>query len=294
MRIGVTGASGFLGMHLSAALRADGHEVIGIGRGVESDIQWNPATGVMNTAACAGLDAFVNLAGANVGRRWTPEHKRAILESRVLGTTLIAHTAAALTPKPRVLINASAIGIYGDAGDAECDEEAPAGHDFLAEVGKAWEAAAEAARAAGIRTVFLRLGVVLSRHGGALPRMLPAFRMCGGGRMGSGRQWMSWVSLDDVLGIVRFALETNALDGAVNAAAPSPVTNAEFTRSLARMVHRPALFPMPAFALKLMFGEMAEGTLLVSQRVVPRRLLAAGFEFRHPTLESALRAAVNA
>ena len=289
----MTGASGFLGSALVRALRDAGHEVVRIGRGSDSDVRWDPASGTIDAAACAGIDAFINLAGASVGQRWTPEHKRAIRESRVLGTALIARTAAALTPRPRVLLSASAIGIYGDAGDAVCDEQAPVGHDFLAEVGAAWESAANPARDAGIRTVHPRLGVVLSRHGGALPRMLPVFRLGGGGRLGDGRQWMSWVALDDVVGIMRFALERDDISGPINTVAPAPVTNAEFTRALGLAVRRPALFPVPAFALKLMFGEMAEGTLLVSQRVVPGRLLAAGYEFRHPSLESALRAAVN-
>jgi uncharacterized protein (TIGR01777 family) len=294
MRVGVTGASGLIGGVMVSALQGAGHAVVRIGRGRGSDIQWNPEAGTIDTAACAGIDAFIHLAGANVGERWTPAHKRAIRDSRVLSTGLVARTAAALTPQPRVLICASAIGIYGDAGDAICDEDAPAGRDFLAEVGTAWEAAADPARAAGIRTVHLRFGGVLSRKGGALVKMLPVFKLGGGGPLGSGRQWMSWISLDDVVGIVQFALEREQVAGAVNAVGPEPVTNAEFTRALARAVHRPALFPVPAFALKLMFGEMAESTLLVSQRVVPRRLLAAGYAFRHPTLESALHAAVHA
>lgn len=293
MRIGVTGASGFLGSALVPVLRGAGHDVVRIGRGRESDIPWNPADGLLDAQACRGIDAFVHLAGANVGARWTPEHKREIHDSRVLGTSLIARTAAALSPAPRVLVCASAVGIYGDAGNAECDESAPSGHDFLARVGLAWEAAAEPARAAGIRTVHLRFGVVLASAGGALPRMLPAFRMGAGGALAGGRQWMSWVSLEDVLGIVRFVLTHDRIEGAVNAVAPAPVTNAEFTRTLAHVIRRPALFPVPAFALKLMYGEMAEGTLLVSQRVVPRRLLEAGYSFRHSSLESALRAAVS-
>lgn len=293
MRIGVTGASGFVGRALVPALRAAGHDVACIGRGPDADIRWNPAAGSIDAAACAGTEAFVHLAGANVGERWTPAHRRDIRDSRVLGTALIARTAAALTPRPRALVCASAVGIYGDAGDAICDESSPAGTDFLADVGQAWEAGADAARAAGIRTVHLRFGVLLSRQGGALARMLPVFRLGGGGRLGNGRQWMSWLSMDDAVGIVRFALAHEALQGAVNAVAPVPATNAEFTAALARAVHRPALFPVPAVVLNLMFGEMARGTLLASQRVVPGRLLAAGYAFRHATLESALRAAVN-
>ena len=293
MRIGVTGASGFLGQRLVPALGAQGHNVARIGRGAEADIRWDPSAGMIDVAQCAGIDAFVHLAGANVGERWTPAHRREIRDSRVYGTALIAHTIAALTPRPRVLVCASAVGIYGDAGDTVLDESSPSGSDFLAEVGREWESAADPARQAGVRTVHLRFGVVLSRWGGALARMLPVFRMGGGGRLGSGRQWMSWISMEDAVGAVQFALERETLVGAVNAVAPSPVTNAEFTETLARVVHRPALFPVPAFALNLMFGEMAQGTLLASQRVIPRKLLAAGYAFRHATLEPALRAAVN-
>ncbi len=293
MRIGVTGASGFLGQRLVPALRVAGHEVVRIGRGVDADVHWVPSAGALDAAGCAGIDAFVHLAGASVGARWTPAHRREIRDSRVLGTALIARTAAALSPRPRVLVCASAVGIYGDAGDDVLDEASPSGRDFLAEVGRAWEAAADPARQAGIRTVHLRFGVVLSRRGGALARMLPVFLLGGGGRLASGRQWMSWISMQDAVGAVKFALERETLVGAVNAVAPSPVTNAEFTHALARVVHRPALFPVPAFALNLMFGEMARGTLLASQRVIPRQLLAAGYAFRHATLEPALRAAVN-
>lgn len=293
MRIGVTGASGFVGQRLVPALQSAGHQIVRIGRGAESDVRWNPSAGALDAAGCSGIDAFVHLAGANVGERWTPAHRREIRDSRVLGTALVARTAAALTPRPRVLVCASAVGIYGDAGDVVLDEASPSGHDFLADVGRAWEAAADPARQAGIQTVHLRFGVVLSRQGGALARMLPVFRLGGGGRLASGRQWMSWISMEDAVGAVQFALDRDTLAGAVNAVAPSPVTNAEFTDTLARVVHRPALFPVPAFALNLMFGEMAQGTLLASQRVVPRQLLAAGYVFRHATLEPALRAAVN-
>lgn len=293
MRIGVTGASGFLGQRLVPALQAAGHQVVRIGRGADADVRWDPSAGAIDAAGCAGIDAFVHLAGANVGERWTPAHRREIRDSRVLGTALVARTAAALTPRPRVLVCASAVGIYGDAGDVVLDEASPAGRDFLADVGRAWEAAADPARQAGIRTVHLRFGVVLSRRGGALARMLPVFCLGGGGKLASGRQWMSWVSMEDAVGAVQFALARETIVGAVNAVAPSPVTNAEFTETLARVVHRPALFPVPAFALNLMFGEMAQGTLLASQRVVPRQLLAAGYAFRHATLEPALRAAVN-
>lgn len=293
MRIGVTGASGFLGQRLVPALHAAGHDVVRIGRGADADVRWDPPAGTIDAATCAGMDAFVHLAGANVGERWTPAHRREIRDSRVLGTALIARTAASLAPRPRVLVCASAVGIYGDAGDMVLDEASPSGSDFLADVGRAWEAAADPARQAGIRTVHLRFGVVLSQRGGALARMLPIFRAGLGGRLASGRQWMSWISMEDAAGAVQFALERETLVSAVNAVAPSPVTNAEFTETLARVIRRPALFPVPAFALNLMFGEMAQGTLLASQRVIPRQLLAAGYAFRHATLEPALRAAVN-
>lgn len=294
LRIGVTGAGGLLGAALVPVLRGGGHDVVRIGRGPDADVRWNPAAGQLDLAACAGIDAFVHLAGANVGQRWTPAHRREILDSRVAGTALIARTAAALFPRPRVLVSASAVGIYGDAGDVLCDESTPAGRDYLAEVCRAWESSAGDARAAGIRTVHLRFGVILSRRGGALGKLLPVFRLGAGGRAGTGRQWMSWLSVEDAAEIVRFAIEHGDLSGPVNATAPSPVTNAEFTATLARVVHRPALFPVPALALNLVFGEMAGATLLASQRVLPRRLLAAGYEFRHATLESALRAAVHA
>jgi uncharacterized protein (TIGR01777 family) len=293
MRIGVTGASGLVGQRLVRALRTAGHHVLRIGRGSDADVRWNPPTGALDLAACAGVDVFVHLAGANVGERWTTAHRKEIRDSRVLGTALIARTAAALNPRPRALICASAVGIYGDAGDTELDESSPAGRGFLADVGREWEMAAEPAREAGIRTVHLRFGVVLDRRGGALGRMLPIFRAGGGGQLGNGRQWMSWLSMDDAIGMIEFALQHETLSGAVNAVAPAPATNAAFTDALARTLRRPALFQVPAFALNLMFGEMAQGTLLASQRVIPRRLIAAGYPFRHPTLETALRAAVN-
>ena len=293
MRIAVTGASGLLGTALVPCLRAEGHDVLCIGRGRGADIPWNPAAGLLNGAALAGVEACVHLAGANVGQRWSAAHRREILESRVHGTSLLARTAADLSPRPRVIVCASAVGIYGDSGNTICDESSPTGRDYLADVVRAWESSADAARAAGIRTVHLRFGVVLSRRGGALGRLLPIFRLGLGGRIGRGSQWMSWVSMEDALGIVRFALGRDELSGAVNATAPEPVTNAGFTGTLARVVRRPALFPVPAPVLSLVFGEMARSTLLSGQRVVPGRLLAAGYAFRHPTLEPALRAAVT-
>src|SRR5450759_230356 len=202
MRIGVTGASGMLGTALVPALQGAGHEVVRIGRGPDAEVRWNPAAGLIDAAACEGVEAFVHLAGANVGRRWTPARRREIRESRVAGTMLIARTAAGLAPRPRVLVCASAVGVYGNSGDAVCDESTPPGHDFLADVVRAWESSADAARVAGIRTVHLRFGVILSRHGGALGRLLPVFRLGVGGCVGNGRHWMSWVSVDDAVGII--------------------------------------------------------------------------------------------
>lgn len=279
-----------LGTALVPALRAAGHAVLTIGRGGGADIVWDPARGQLDATACAGLDGFVHLGGANIGQRWTASHRRAIRDSRVDGTTLLARTAAALSLRPRVVVSASAVGIYGDAGDAVLDESSPVGEDFLAQVSRDWETAAAPASAAGIRVVHLRFGVILSRRGGALARLWPVFRLGLGGRLGNGRQWMSWVSLDDAVAMVRWALERDTVRGPVNAVAPLAVTNAEFTAALARAARRPALFTVPTVALKLMFGEMAQATLLASQRCVPRRLGETGFQFAHPTLDAALRA----
>jgi len=293
MRIGVTGATGFVGRHLVPALRQAGHHVVRIGRGRDADVRWDPASAMIDVGACAGIDAFVNLAGENIGGRWTSAHRRAILESRVQGTSLLARTAAALTPRPRVLVCASAIGIYGEKGDAPCNESAAPGTDYLSEVGLAWERAADASRQAGIRTVHARFGVLLGRGGGALSAMLPVFRRGLGARLSHGRQWMSWLAVADAVAIVQRALDDEALAGPVNAVSPSPVTNAEFTRTLARVVGRPALFAVPAVALRLLYGELADATLLISQRVVPAKLQALGFAFQYPTLDASLRAAVE-
>lgn len=290
-RIAITGASGMIGGALSAALRADGHEVLSIGRGSGSDVVWDPARGGIDAARLDGVTAVVHLAGANVGQRWTAEHKRAIVESRVQGTACIARAIAGLTRPPRVLVSASAVGIYGDRGDSWLDESAAPGSDFLSSVAMQWEGAAAPARERGIRTVHPRIGVVLTPAGGALAKLLPVFKLGGGSMLSSGRQWMSWIALDDVVRVLRFAIDTPSLVGPVNTVAPEPVTNAEFTRDLAAVVHRPVLLPaVPAFALRALFGEMAEGTLLASQRVRPHALETAGFTFTHPRLPEALAA----
>jgi uncharacterized protein (TIGR01777 family) len=289
MTVAITGASGFVGRALAPALRAAGHAVRTVGRGSSSDVQWDPRAGTLRAADLDGVDAVVHLAGASVSERWTPEHKREIFESRVRGTSLLASTIAAMPRKPRVLVSASAIGIYGSRGEEWLSEESTTGDDFLAEVGRAWESNADAARDAGIRVVHPRIGIVLSPDGGALAKMLPAFRFGAGGPMGSGRQWMSWIALDDLIGVIQFALATESLAGPVNAVAPSPVTNAAFGSALGEALHRPAILPVPAFALRLMFGEMAEATVLASQRVRATKLVDSGYAFRYPELDGALR-----
>ena len=288
-RIAITGASGLIGRALSAALRADGHAVVSIGRGTANDLAWDPASDRIDRSGLEGVTAVVHLAGANVGERWTASHKRAIVESRVQGTGCIARAIAGLALKPRVLVSASAVGIYGDRGDTWLEESSPAGSDFLSHTALQWEGAASPARDAGIRVVHPRIGVVLTPTGGALAKLLPVFTRGGGAALGTGRQWMSWISLVDVVRALRFVLDTPTLVGPVNLVTPEPVTNAEFTRDVAAAVHRPAFLPpVPAFVLRAMFGEMAQGTLLASQRVRPRALVEAGFQFDTPRLPHAL------
>lgn len=298
LTIAVTGASGLIGRALTHFLTTGGHTVVRIGRGPASaqvspqlrDVQWDPAAGRLDARAFDGIDAVVHLAGANVGERWTPEHRRAILDSRVQGTRLVAETIAGMARPPRVLVSASAIGYYGDRGDEVLDERSGRGRGFLADVTAAWEAAADPARAAGIRVVHPRFGVVLSPSGGALAKLLPLFQLGAGGPLGSGRQWMSVISLDDAVGAVHAVIAREDLAGAVNVVLPEPVRNADFARVLGRVLHRPSLVPAPAFALRLAMGrQQADEVLLASERVVPRRLLAAGFRFRHPTLDDTLR-----
>lgn len=298
MTVAVTGASGMVGSALVSFLTTGGHSVVRIGRGAPRpsstpqlrDVQWDPDAGRLDPRALEGVDAVVHLAGANVADRWTAEHRRAIEDSRVRGTTLLAETLARLERPPRVLVSASAIGFYGDRGDEVLDESSAPGRGFLPEVAQRWEAASGAAERAGVRVVRARLGIVLTPRGGALPRFVLPFQLGAGGPIGDGRQWMSLVALDDVVGALHFALVHDALRGAVNVVAPEPVTNADFARTLGRVLHRPSLLPTPAFAVRLALGrQQADEMVLASQRVVPRALLAAGFAFRHPTLEDALR-----
>jgi len=282
-----------LGTALHQALIASGRATLQLVRRNpvgEGQLQWNPtaSSAISNSARLAGLDAAIHLGGANLaGHRWTAAWKREIRLSRVDSTRALV----ALPQPPHTLLVASAVGIYGDRGDELLDENSQVGKGFLADVCQEWEAATEPARQAGIRVVHLRFGVVLHPATGALAKMLPLFRLGLGGRLGSGRQWMSWITLVDAVSAILFALDTASLDGPVNLAAPEPVTNTEFTRALSRAVHRPAILPAPAFALRLALGQMADEALLASARAAPFRLLSAGFQFAHPTIDSALAAA---
>ena len=286
--VAVTGASGFIGSAVVAAFEAEGSRVLRLVRrpsAASNEIAWDPEGVQIDSARLEGVEAVVNLAGESLaGARWTPERKRRIKESRVRGTTLLARTLANLESKPRVLVSGSAVGIYGDRGDDQIQEEDGPGTGFLAEVGQAWEASADAARQAGIRVVHPRFGMVLHPSGGALEKMLPPFRLGLGGRLGNGQQWMSWISRDDAVGVIRSAIVLDSLSGPVNAASPNPVRNAEFTSLLGAALHRPAVAAVPAFVLELMFGELAKEALLSSQRAVPARLQAAAHEFRDPDL----------
>ena len=294
LRVAVTGATGLLGTALIPFLTTGGHEVIAVSRrrGLRDAIHWDPAAGVIDHAGLEGLDAVVHLAGETVGTRWSDHRKRRIRNSRVEGTMLLAEALAGLRRPPRVLVSASAMGVYGNRGDEVLTEDAlPEGPpaDFLVELGRDWESAADPALAAGIRVVNPRFGLVLTPAGGALARMLPPFLLGAGGPLGGGSQWVSWISIDDAIGVIHHALFTDELAGPVNTAAPEPVTSRSFAATLGRVLKRPALLPAPAPALKLLFGEMADTALLSSQRLSAARLLGSGYTFRHPTLEAALR-----
>jgi uncharacterized protein len=291
MRILVTGSTGLIGSALISALSAQGHTVVRLVRGqpqAATDVRWNPATGQLDAAALEGLDAVVHLAGENVAGRWTPEKKARIFDSRVQGTQLLSETLARLKNPPRALASASAIGFYGNRGNEVLREDSSLGTGFMAEVCRAWEAATEAASNAGIRVVHLRFGIVLSAQGGALAKMLTPFRLGLGGRIG-GNQYWSWIALDDSVGAICHALTTETLEGMVNIVAPQAVTNREFTTTLGRVLGRPTILPVPAFALRLALGEMADEALLSSARVEPARLAGTGYIFRYPNLEGALR-----
>jgi len=293
MRILLSGASGFIGSALVARLAGEGHELVRLVRADprpgEPEIGWDPAAGRLDVASLEGFDAVVHLAGESIAEgRWTKAKKARIRDSRVRGTELLARTLARLSDRPDVLVSASAIGFYGDRGDQELDEQSPRGNGFVAEVCRQWEGASRMAGEAGVRVVQLRTGLVLSPTGGALAKMLPAFRLGLGGPLAGGRQYVSWITLDDLVDVVRHVLATDRLQGPVNAVAPQPVTNRQFARALGRALRRPARVPVPRFALRAMLGEMADELLLASIRVLPRRLLDTGFSFGDADLPGAL------
>lgn len=293
MRILVTGSSGLIGSALTPRLDQQGDTTVRLGRDAAAGdgMWWDPEAGVIDLSGAGGIDAVVHLAGENLVGRWTEEKKRRIRDSRVGGTRLLCRALAALPGRPQVLVAASAVGYYGDRGDEEVGEESPPGTGFLAEVCREWEAATQPAGEAGVRVVLLRLGIVLTPTGGALARMLGAFKAGLGGPMGGGHHWLSWVTLEDVLGAVRHALTHDDLSGPVNVVAPNPVTQAEFARTLAKVLHRPALVHTPAFVLRILLGrEMVDEMLLASTRVRPQRLMESGFTFEYTELETALRA----
>lgn len=297
MRVLISGATGLIGSALADDLRRDGHTVVVLTRRNTADresILWNPQSGEIEVKALEGFDAVVHLAGESIGEgRWTTERKKQILESRTRGTSLLSEALAQLERPPRVLVSVSAVGYYGDRGDEELTESSGPGESFLSRVCVAWEQAAEPARQRDIRVVHPRLGIVLSQKGGALPRMLTPFKLGAGGKFGSGRQWWSWVTLTDVIKSIRYSIDTPSLSGAVNVVAPLPVRNEEFVRTLGEVLHRPAIFPVPAFVLKAMLGEMARPLLLDSAHVIPQQLQKAGFAFVHPELSLALRQVLN-
>ena len=298
--VAVTGSRGLVGSALAPALAAAGHRVLRLVRGAAAApaapavgarvARWDPESGALDSSALAGVDAVVHLAGESVaGGRWTEAKKRRIRSSRVDGTRGLAASLARLERPPRVLVSASAVGYYGDRGAELLREGSAPGTGFLAEVCQEWETATEPAARARIRVVRLRIGMVVSRRGGALAAMLTPFRLGAGGPVGGGTQWVSWIAIDDLVGAILHALDTASLAGAVNAVAPEPVQNRELARTLGRVLGRPALLPLPAFAARLLLGQMADELLLASARVEPARLQATGFAFRHPTLEDALR-----
>jgi uncharacterized protein (TIGR01777 family) len=302
MKVIVTGSTGLVGRALIRSLLADGHEVTRMVRGDAQGfrapgtaaVHWNPERGEIDAQALEGHDAAVHLAGESVAEgRWDDEKKRRIRESRMKGTSLLAGALAGLSAKPKVLVSASATGFYGDRGAEILREESASGSDFLSEVCREWEKASLQASAAGIRVVHLRIGVVLSGEGGALQKMLTPFKLGLGGKVGSGSQYMSWITLEDLVGVIRRALDDETLRGPVNAVAPQQVTNEEFTKALGHVLGRPTVFAVPAFAARLAFGEVADALLMASTRVEPARLKEAGYQFKHPEIEGALRSALG-
>ena len=294
LRVAISGATGMIGRALTPFLLTGGHEVRRLTRHAErpGDVDWSYEAGRIEVVKLDGLDGVVHLAGENIAQRWTEKRKKRIWESRAIGTRFLCEALARLHRPPRVLVSASAIGIYGDRGDESLDEASALSSrspDFLADVAREWEIATEPARSAGIRVVNLRFGIILSPLGGALAKLIPPFRLGLGGPIGSGRQWMSWIGIDDAVGAIHHALLTDSLSGPVNATAPHPRTNRELVASLGRVLRRPAAIPLPAKAIQLALGEMGDTALLSSARVFPTRLLESGYVFRHPHLPRALR-----
>ena len=289
MKVVVTGASGFIGSALVPRLRAGGHDVVKLVRRpprAADEVSWDPDAGTIDVEGLGGVDAAVHLAGAGVGdHRWTEEYKRTIRDSRVLGTRTLVKALTALEPLPRVLVSGSAVGFYGDRGDEELTEESPGGKGFLADVVRAWEAETEPATSGGIRVAMIRSGLVMAPSGGAFGRLLPLIKLGLGGPLGNGRQWWPWITLEDEIGAIEFLL-THGVAGPVNLSAPHPARQKDVVRAIARATHRPALLPAPRLALRVALGEFSDD-ILDSQRVLPRRLLAAGFTFRHPELAGA-------
>ena len=297
MKILITGSTGLVGTALTQDLQRAGHTVCRLVRPGTSpgnshgfDVNWNPATGELGGAA-VGADAVVNLAGASIAdKRWTPQRKSVLRSSRVDTTRALVQALAKMSARPRVLVSASATGIYGNRGDETLTETSQPGKDFLSEIAKEWESEALKAEALAIRVVRARFGVILSKHGGALPQMMRPFQFLVGGKIGPGTQWLSWIAPADTVAILRLAIENANITSALNVVSPQPVTNAQFTKVLAATLHRPALFPAPAFALRLALGEMADALLLSSQRVLPAQLQKLNYQFQHPDLATALAA----
>ncbi|MCC7529201.1 MAG: TIGR01777 family oxidoreductase [Candidatus Melainabacteria bacterium] len=297
MKVAITGSTGLVGKKIASGLKSEGHQVVKLVRGNPhgtDEFSWDPNSDKIDAEAFDGVDAVIHLAGENIAtKRWTSEQKEKIKESRIKGTKLIAATLAGLDKPPRTLVSTSAIGFYGDRGNEILTEESTSGAGFLAGVCRDWEGATRTAESKGIRVIHARLGVVLSREGGALKMMLPPFMMGAGGPLGDGKQYMSWIDLDDTAKAFIYLATRAGVDGPVNVVAPNPETNAQFTKTLAKVIHRPAFFPVPTIGVKVLFGEMGEELLLSSNRVSSSKLIKAGFQFTYPVLESALKHELN-